>query len=466
MDKSLLIWFVVIMIGLYKFCSLFNARYYEPSKMFLLPWIGCGLLLLLELITYDKIFGQSSFLTLTAGICCFVIGAVFYRMTHMRTALPRYIAPVYKFSPIILKVLLVGALVYSALEIFEILKFLISGGFGQTTLAELRAQHVELSNITTGRRLGNIPKSIGRSCAMVLSMAVPIFWFSMRRRRAILLTPLLILIIFEDLLNGARALTVFTLFGLGYVYLIAKPEEEPRPNSTRKFRKMPSLKVMGIGSVLVIGMIYYLFVFFPQTRNKNLSGDLNYFLAFQHDAEISQWVTDASQFKHLEWLPMLAYGTSYLSQPIVKYTFFTGGDDSVQNWYYLGRYNLYSVTKMVRILTGKNYWIKIRQRIAAYSADYGYSPNPWATGVRDLVIDFGYFGMMISLLFLGFIFQLLYHKAINHNSAEWIVLAALIALNCFAFAFISPLLLGSINQSFLLIAFLILLRKSGQRELR
>lgn len=465
MDKSLLIWFVAIMIGLYKFCSLFNARYYEPSKVFLLPWIGCGLLLLLQLVTYDKIFEQSSFLTLTAGICCFVIGAVFYRMTHMRTALPGHIAPVYRFSPIILKILLAGALLYAVLEVIEVLKFLSSEGFGQTTLAELRARHVGLSSITIGSRVGNIPKSIGRSCAATLSMALPIFWFSKRRRLAILTTPLLMLIMFEDLLNGARTLTVFTLFSLGYVYLIAKPEKKPRPKSTRRFRKMPSLKVMGFSSVLVIGTIYYLFVYFPQARNRKLSGNLNTYLAYAGDVRISQWVTDASQVKHLEWLPMLAYGSEYLSGPITKYTFFTRSD-GVQNWYYLGRYNFHIVMKVVRILTGRDHWKTIRRRIAAYSADYGYSPNPWATGVRDLVIDFGYLGMMISLLFLGFIFQLLYHKAISHNSAEWILLTASIALNCFIFAFLSPLLLGSINQQFLLIAFLILLKKSCQRKLR
>jgi len=463
MDQSFLICFVVVMIGLYMFCSLFNARYYEPSKVFLLPWIGCGLFLLLQLVTYDKVFTQSSFFTLTAGICCFVIGAVFYRMTHMKTALPRQLSPVYKFSPVILKILLAGALLYSAIEIVEVLKFLCSGGFTKHSLGEIRLAHWENYNVTTGRNIANIPKSIGRSCAMLLAMALPIFWFARRRRLAVFLSPLLILIMFEDLLNAGRSLLILTLFCLGYIYLIAKPQKKTKSKRTRRFRKMPSSKVVWLGAVVAVGMIYYLFIFFPQTRNQNLKGNLNTYLAYKHDAKISEWVETGSQIKGLQFLPGLAYGTCYLSLPIVKYTFFTG-DNGVQNWYCWGGYNFHIVMKVARIITGEDHWKKIRFRIADYSGKHGYNPNPHATGVRDLVIDFGYPGMMISFLFLGFIFQLLYQKAISRNSAEWILLAGLVALNCFMFAFISPFVMGQVNQNLLLIVFLIFLKKKKPKE--
>jgi len=421
------------------------------------------LFLLLQLVTYDKVFDQSSFFTLTAGICCFVIGAIFYRMTHMKTALPGHFSAVYNFSPNILKILLIGSLLYSAIEIFEVLIFLSSGGFAQRTLGEIRTAHWEAYSVITGRNIGNIPKSIGRSCAMILAMALPIFWFARRRRLALFLSPLLIPIMFEDLLNAGRTLTVCTIFCMGYVYLIAKPEKKSKPKRTVKFRKMPSPRIMLLSSVLIVGMIYYLFVFFPQARNQNLKGNLNTYLAYKHDAKISEWVERASQIKCLQFLPMLAYGTSYLSIPIVKYTFFTG-DNGVQNWYCLGRYNFHIVMKVVRIITGEDRWKKIRHRIAEYSEKDGYTPNPHATGIRDLVIDFGYLGMMISLLFLGFIFQLLYQKAISRESAEWILLAAVVALHCFMFAFISPLVLGYINHNLLLVAFLIFLKKSSQKR--
>lgn len=458
MDLYYLIGFTAILAGLYAFCSLFKARYYEPSKIFLLPWIGSSLLLLAGLVTYDTIFQFHSFATLTAGICCFVIGAVLYRMTHMKTALPERIRQVYQFSPLILKLLLAGAIVYCICELAEIVHFLRSGGFSQHTLGQLRAAHWERYAQMTGQHLETIPKSVGRSCAMLLSAGLPIFRFSKHPRLLWVSVFLLLLLIGEDLLEAGRSITVFTILTMGYVWLLVKPEPPQAAGAAGRYIKKPGRTSLAVTGLLGAGMIYYLFIFFPQARNQNLAGNLSQYIRFRHHAKISEWVMDASQTPGLEWLPYLAYGTTYASMPIVKYTFYTDKAE-VQNWHYGGLYNFRFLTKIQRSITGRDHWKTIRQRIASYSEAHGYSPNPWATGIRDLVIDFDYFGMMLFLLGLGFVFQLLYQKAIRGNSAEWILLASLIALNCFTFAFISPLLLGLINHNLFLIGLLILFRK-------
>lgn len=458
MDTYYLISFLGILAGLYALCSLCKARYYEPPKIFLFPWIGSSLLLLANLITYDRIFQLHSFLTLTAGICCFVLGAVGYRVTHMATALPERTPVLYYFSPLIVKILLIGALVYSLFELTGMAQFLQSGGFSRHTLEGLRAAHWERYAQTTGPFLERIPKSVGRACAMLLAAGAPIFWFS--RRPGLLGSSifLLILLVGEDLLEAGRAITASVFLTLGYTWLLVKPESRQAAGAAFRYIKKPSRRSLALGVLLGVCMVYYLFIYFPQTRNRNLVGNLNQYLGFKHKAKISEWVMEASQTPGLEWLPYLAHATAYGSMPIVKYTFFTDVVE-VQNWHYGGLYNLRPLAKVQQGFTGQDPWKSIRRRIAVGSQSHGYNPNPWATGIRDLVIDFDSFGMMLVLLGLGFLFQFLYQKAIRSHSAEWMMLASQIALACFTFAFISPLMPGLINSNLLLIGFLILLKQ-------
>ena len=116
----------------------------------------------------------------------------------------------------------------------------------------------------------------------------------------------------------------------------------------------------------------------------------------------------ASEINGFGWLSVLFYGTSYFSHPIVKYTFFTENSD-LGSWHAGGGYNFPIIGRVVSIFqkhkTGRAF---IRDKIAEISTSHGYTPNPWSTGIRDIVIDFGYFGSIIFMFF--FLVILLNHS--------------------------------------------------------
>ena len=113
-----------------------------------------------------------------------------------------------------------------------------------------------------------------------------------------------------------------------------------------------------------------------------------------------------------------------------------------------------------------NEWQVIRARLALESTRFGYAGNPWATGVRDLVIDFGYSGMAFMMFVFGYLAQSVYDLARASRSLEWMVLAALLGPIVFVFAFFSPFPIGLFANAVIVAGFLLVLRWLIERILQ
>jgi hypothetical protein len=199
-------------------------------------------------------------------------------------------------------------------------------------------------------------------------------------------------------------------------------------------------------------------VVFPAARNPALVDNVDFFLSYLHDAHVAEWVYAASGWSIFAALPVFAFASSYLSQPIVKYSFFLE-NGSIDHWYYLGSYNFPVLGKIVAALTdSRSSWAEIRAEIASISTRFGYAENPWATGVRDLVIDFGLLGMVLAMFLFGAVWQWLFERARISAAVEWQIVIGLAMPMAFFFVFFSPFPVGLFSNTLAMAVVLALVR--------
>jgi len=203
---------------------------------------------------------------------------------------------------------------------------------------------------------------------------------------------------------------------------------------------------------VILVLSYGMLVIFPAARNPALVDNVDKFLANVHTAHVSGWVWSASETPLFSALPVFAFASSYISQPIVKYTFFLETSD-VTDWYLMGSYNFPIVAKIASVWTADPYsWTAIRGDLATISEAYGYGVNPWATGIRDLNIDFGIWGTFLAMFLFGAVSQWLYERATRSEMTEWRVVLALAVPMVFFFAFFSPFPIGVFTNTVMVAA--------------
>lgn len=91
--------------------------------------------------------------------------------------------------------------------------------------------------------------------------------------------------------------------------------------------------------------------------------------------------------------------------------------------------------------------MQIRADLAEISEQRGYSGNPWATGVRDLNLDFGIWGTVLAMFLIGAAWQWLYEKSVSSRMIEWRIACALAAPVSFFLAFFSPFPIGVFSNT-------------------
>lgn len=90
--------------------------------------------------------------------------------------------------------------------------------------------------------------------------------------------------------------------------------------------------------------------------------------------------------------------------------------------------------------TPRSFW-EIRRDIFWVLRDYGFHGNVWATGVRDLMMDFGRAGGLIVLFILTLLSGAVYAKS-QYGDATLKALASFVMLGCFWFSFHTPTFMG------------------------
>jgi hypothetical protein len=243
----------------------------------------------------------------------------------------------------------------------------------------------------------------------------------------------------ESMLAGGRIVLAYAALAMIYMHLHAA-------YAAGEAVVLRMRRLVALGSI-VVGMFYGLLVVFPAARNPDLVDRTDLFLGFVHDAHVSSWVWKVSDNEAFASLPVFAFASTYLTQPVVKYTFFLEESD-VSDWRLHGAYNFPIPAKLISLATGRtSSWVEIRADLAAISEQRGYSGNPWATGVRDLTIDFGIWGTMLAMFLIGAACQWLYEKSLSSQMLEWRIVCALAAPVSFFLAFFSPFPIGVFSNT-------------------
>jgi hypothetical protein len=419
----------------------------SPATVLLSTWLAVAVFLMSGLVVYDRVFTGASFLSLLAAVGFFVIGtAVTRRYCIRRRAAagggqPEH-APVACWR-ITEYILISAAIAYIALVARDVLAFLASGGLTPAALVELRAEHNELA-LESRVTIASMLRAIVRAGATLLAIGTPGFVRGRRVLASVLGVTSILALSSESLLAGGRVVIAHITVAMVYVLFLTSTRGRA---SGRLIQSRIRFSVIA----LCLGMMgYAMFVVFPALRNPDLAGDVDFFLGLLHDARLGDWVTSASDAPGMGWLPVFAFASCYVSQPIVKYTFMMAESD-IESWYKLGALDFPLLSKAATALTGSaNPWAAIRAELDSISVLHGYAANPWSTGVRDLVADFGYVGMCLAMFAFGALWEAIYQKARHSPMLEWKIAAGAAAVMVFFFAFFSPFPLGIFSNTLLL----------------
>lgn len=417
----------------------------EPGKAFLVGWLLIVFFHAANLVVYDQVFNARAVLSLLAGTGAFVLGALAVRSYLLGDASTGPARPARPMQPMwwgTTAFVVASVLGYALMQVPRVAQVLATGGLTAATLLELRAEHIAQS-LEARVTPASAAEAVLRVGATMAAVGVPIF-MALRQRWLVILGLVAILVLaLDSALIGGRMLIAYVVLGVVYARLHCAPPRNVRGLTSRDVTRL-SLTLLAFA-----GLGYVMMVLFPALRNPDLASDVDFFLGLLHEARLSDWVVAASDYVPAGGLLIFAFASSYISQPIVKYTFFLENSD-IESWLTLGAYNFPLISKAVSMLqASSNEWAEIRERLAMVSARFGYGENPWATSVRDLVIDFGLWGMPLAMFVLGALAQYLFLRASGSRRAEWRIALALAGPMIFFMAFFSPLPVGIFGNTLL-----------------
>jgi hypothetical protein len=425
-----------------------------PGRLFIIPWLLSTILIISNIIHFDDVFSFRTFISLSFALIAFVVGAIlsksFFHNRKVHIEIEElHIGQLSSFT------ILFFSIVYIILSGEDTISSFINGKI-HLNLNELRQDHWEEHENSDVSVLGVI-KSIGRSTTLLLAIFYIIIYDSLKYKyvKIIALIALSFLML-ETLMEAGRSLIVYSIFCMFYIRILMKF----RKNIKRKYISKRQKIIIGLSSVIGI---YLLLGVFPFMRNSKISMDLNKWLAFKHEARISDKILSLpDKSKVFSGVPYLVYGSSYFSLPIVKYNFFVE-EGEVHKWYRSGGFNFSIVSKLMGT---KEALKETRNQIAILSSKEKYNPNPWATALRDFVIDFGLLGGIFLFFAIGIIFQAVFEYAVRTKHIEVIMLIALCALSTMLLPYSSPFRITYTGQTMYFIISLIFLKKITNKFIR
>ncbi|MFH1235600.1 MAG: hypothetical protein V1685_01525, partial [Parcubacteria group bacterium] len=285
-------------------------------------------------------------------------------------------------------------------------------------------------------------------CAIIVAISTPLRCFSFRVKAISW-----IFLLSEAVFSGGRVLFFFISVAAVYILLLRRHCEQNYSAGAQPRR------IFVRPSVIVFVVIIFTMLSAAMRLSPNPTMTSSYYhlptVWVYHNA--TDWAYKLTTDLDSPLLMTLLAQTSYFSSPIPKLTYFVevGG---VDDWYQMGMYNFPQVSRLIKIVTGRNPWLDIRRQISKL-VQSGHSPNPWATGVRDFVIDFGFFGAILACGVFGSFAQHIFQWALCSRCSERWVVSALVSISCAIFAFQSPFLIGYVSNTLYFVFILVVLRR-------
>jgi hypothetical protein len=423
---------------------------FAPSRMFLLGWLLVLLCMTSGMITFHESMHLVTFTLLVGSITAFVAGA---RLANRRTPGDRKAPP--DSRPGSDTVFLAVMSTMSILGIVGLFGDFASGKVTRllqdpSTLSIVRTERWD--SFYSGESALSVLDSLGMAGCMTIAALLPHF---IKQRRILLSCFSLV---------SAVAVTVYSLLSAGrftigvlvLVLIIGSALSRKQRGRQRVFT-LPRIAV-------AVAVGYYFFIVFPVQRNPALPTAVETHLGWASNAHLPDWVKDVAAQDGFSSFSVFAYSTGYFSRALEKLNYFIVHTD-IANWYLLGQYNLPQTSKVVgTISASESGWYNARIDIATLMQAQGWSPNPWATGVRDFVIDFGLLGAIICTFIFGYVAQRIFNSALETPGYMVNAAAAYVSASSFIFAFIGPSQIRVITTPLILIGVLFVLTRLPKRS--
>ncbi|MGQ9350972.1 O-antigen polymerase [Mycolicibacterium gilvum] len=399
----------------------------SPVRMFLYGWFIVLITMVSGMISYFHPMATKTFALVLCTLCLFVAGAYFGRRQIQATGGGMFGEPRHDSDRITLTALCLLAVVGVILVGVD-----LAGG-GASMIANFSSEAALTRNTYWKQAaLGQDPTPIrsirfyGVVACLAVATLLPYATRARQRYLQVLSVIAALAIVIDSLLSAARfsigVLAICLLVSATLVY------------GAESIRRVLTVRRLLLGGVLG----FYFFIVFPIQRNPDLAVDPNSSVAHAGDARIADWVNQTD----IDWLKIFAYSTGYFSTALDKLNYFVTKTTAF-SWNTMGQYNLPQFARET--------WQDVRQDIATIMTAEGWGPNPWATGIRDFGIDFGWFAILAAAV-LGYLAQVIYDKSIASRSYVGLITATYVSVSCLIFAFLSPFQIRIIGTGFMVLA--------------
>lgn len=322
---------------------------------------------------------------------------------------------------------------------------------GGGSLGDIRQAHWEEHDVG-GRDLVTWVASASRPFAVLAAISLPFF---LRKSGVFTLmsASAAVALFMENWITGGRFILMMVVFLMAYTAVGVTVAGYQSSSGFFNVHRMLSAKAKAAIAFLIV-VACVLTAIFPYVRNPDLATDPDRYIERLYAASVSHDnISNAGR--------VLIYGLGYLADPLPKLTFFLEHTD-VDQWFAMGTYSFPTLMWPVNKAFGYSMsWLDLRSAIAAELTQANLPSNPWSTGMRDLVIDYGTVGAILAVSLLG-IFSGAWgcHADKNRN---WFTICGSAALGLWLFlmAFMNISLVGPFFNSLLLTAVLYLVLRIG-----
>lgn len=406
-----------------------GMRIIEPGKLMLVGWIPGFALLASGAIMYQQDFSLLAFAVIALSLILFTVGAMIGTVMA-KSRLSGHPARKEISSPDTPVLSIIGALslLYIVLAGYDLLTSPLSFlRVGFSGIGELRQAHwTNAGDADVG--IYGFAKSIGRTSVILLVMMAMLRG---RKVNTLLLGLALVggaMLILEGLSKGGRSYLGFALLfaAMGGALPYFSTAAAPNGRIVGRLARLPIRWYhLALGGVFA----FFSFVIFPAMRNANLEGQLLRHLNYRHPSEFGAWVELLSSSIGAGWLKMFVFGSGYFSHSITKLVYFITESD-VPGYGLMGFFNAKFFVRIASIMDESLFrdWLGIRERLANGLQWMGYTTNPWATLLRDLIIDFGFIGTPIAMFIFGLLSQYGFRRLMATRRAECMALAGVICI--------------------------------------
>ena len=434
----------------------------SPAFLYVFPWVIPLFLISINLFDYEHAVNNESFIILALAFFIFPLGAVIHRLLLKPSKLKSQIKgkrhksflerPIWIWGGWMM-ILLYGGLIISQYA------STIAIGLSTANLSAIRSIHWANAGANTG--VIGLLIALTRPFSTISLASFPLRkYVTKKNTRALAIMAFLSLLFLslEEIGKGGRDIIVFHLLVVLYAFLFVKHKGYL---TIAKIINPKSISLIFKIALIGVPILYFFMIWVPYARNPNLYDNFTFFFERRSQVHLSTLSnTLISCLGEKNTLPFFT-SLSYFTNPIPNLTFYYI-HSNFERWYIGGTYTFPLFSKILNAIQGNAYslsWQTVRANLGAINASMGYADNPWATGLRSLLVDFGETGTLFFLFLFGFFSDSLFLSARKRPSVEKIILLSLTSPILLVFAFYEYMSNGTFIYPVVLISIIMLMQR-------